>query len=251
MSGIRKHIGFAVMLLLLLTGDSHGSETTRLFLDGVKDYQSGHYEDAVEKFAAVADGGIVNGKLFYNLGNAYLKKGDLGSALLWYERAKKRIPHDPDLKFNMDYARSLVKDMPDEKGSTILRVLFFWKYVLSPESIKWAAILLNALFWLIIVIGIIFKRRPSKMAVGIIFILVAIITITALYNFYENKYIKWGIIVSNEVQVRSGFSEDATELFVLHAGTKIRVEKNQGDFYRIYFSKGKIGWLPKSSMGII
>ena len=94
MINIQKKIGFTVVLFLLFTGISHGSELTRLFLDGIKDYRNGRYEDAIQKFSSVADGGVSNGKLFYNLGNAYLKNGDLGLALLWYERADKLIPND-------------------------------------------------------------------------------------------------------------------------------------------------------------
>ena len=248
---VRKRIGFAIVFCLLTTGISFGSELTRLFLDGIKDYQNAHYEDAIRKFSAVADGGVINGKLYYNLGNAHLKNGDVGLALLWYERAEKLIPNDPDLKFNMDYARSMVKDIKDEKGHTIYRVLFFWKYLLSPEVIKWAAISLNAVFWAILITGGILKKNPSKMIPGIIVIIAAVFTLTALYNFYEERHVQYAIVISDTVPVRSGFSEDATELFVLHAGTKIRVEKNQGDYYRIYFSKGKIGWVPKSSAGLI
>ena len=251
MTGILKKIGFFAVFMVLFSVDSHGSESTRLFLDGLKAYQNGQYEKAIQKLSDVADGGVTNGKLFYNLGNAYLKNGDLGFAILWYERAKKIIPNDPDLKFNLDYARSLLKDMTEDKGNSIYRILFFWKHLLSAEVIKWAAIILNAVFWMTIMWGVMMKKRPPQIIPGIILIIALIFTATAMYDFYEHKFVKHAVVVSKQVAVRSGFSEDATELFVLHAGTKLKVEKQQDDFYRIYFSKGKIGWLAKSSVGII
>jgi uncharacterized protein YgiM (DUF1202 family) len=51
--------------------------------------------------------------------------------------------------------------------------------------------------------------------------------------------------------VRSGLTEDSTELFVLHAGTKVKIGKERNGFYRISFSDTKIGWLKKSEVGII
>jgi hypothetical protein len=38
---------------------------------------------------------------------------------------------------------------------------------------------------------------------------------------------------------------------VLHAGSKVKIDKDNKDFYRIYFSDGKIGWVGKSEVGII
>ena len=50
----------------------------RLFLDGIAAYQSGDYDRAVEAFGRIADSGVENAKLYYNLANAYLKNNDLG-----------------------------------------------------------------------------------------------------------------------------------------------------------------------------
>jgi tetratricopeptide (TPR) repeat protein len=103
--------------------------------------------------------GTDNGKLFYNLGNAYLKNDDLGRALLWYERALKRIPDDPDLRFNYDYALTLTKDERGEKESPLLRILFFWKYQLSHSTVRWIAIFFNAALWTALSVLVIRKKR--------------------------------------------------------------------------------------------
>ena len=53
-----------------------------------------------------------------------------------------------------------------------------------------------------------------------------------------------GVIVSERVSVRSGFSEQSTELFVLHAGTVVRIERKADHHTLIQFSSDKIGWVP-------
>ncbi|NJL58892.1 MAG: SH3 domain-containing protein [Desulfobacteraceae bacterium] len=78
-----------------------------------------------------------------------------------------------------------------------------------------------------------------------------IFTLTAFYNEYEMMYFKYAIILPEKVSVRSGFAEGSTELFVLHAGTKVYIGKEQGEFFRIQYSEGKIGWIKRSDAEII
>ena len=59
------------------------------------------------------------------------------------------------------------------------------------------------------------------------------------------------IILPEKVSIRSGLNDEATELFTLHAGSKITIEKRLNDHFRIYFSEGKIGWIKQSEVGII
>ena len=78
-----------------------------------------------------------------------------------------------------------------------------------------------------------------------------VFTLTAFYNHYAVRYVKEAVILPDKIAVRSGLTEDSTELFGLHAGTTVKIEKENKDFYRIYFSEGKIGWLKKSEVGVI
>lgn len=229
---------------------------SREFLDGVAHYQKNEYKEAADAFERVADSGIANGKLFYNLGNAYLKTGDLGKAILWYERALRLIPDDPDLKFNLDYARSLVKDARDEKKSTMVKVLFFWRQALSPSTVKQIAVYSNVAFWMLLALKKIQTfawRRASALKVlrYLSFFSALVFTLTALYGYYLDKHCKTAVIISERAPIRSGLTENSTQLFVLHAGTKITIEKEAKDHYRIYFSEDKIGWLKKSEAAII
>ncbi|MFC1887104.1 tetratricopeptide repeat protein [Thermodesulfobacteriota bacterium] len=243
-------ISGALFVLMLLASVAFGSEATRTFLDGVSEYKKENYEKAIHAFSTIADSGVKSGKLFYNLGNAYLKNNELGSAILWYERALKLLPTDPDLKFNHAYALTLIKDAPEEKAP-ILRILFFWKHLLSHRAIQWISIMLNILLWLFYIIRTIRKKRAYRTIGYLLLVVTAIFTATVFYNIYETAYVKQAIILSSQISVRSGLADDATELFILHAGTKVAIERETDTFLRIYFSKGKIGWIKKVEAGMI
>jgi tetratricopeptide (TPR) repeat protein len=246
-----KHLLLFVLLFLCLARVTVASETARIFLDGIKDYKENRFAESAAAFSRVADEGIKNGKLFYNLGNAYLKNGDIGNALLWYERAIKLLPHDPDLKFNHEYAQSLTKDEKGDKELPLVRILFFWKYLFSQTRIQWTAIIFNLIFWSLMAIRVIRRKNRFQTIGHVILALGLIFTFTAVYNDYEDSFIKEAVILPVKVSIRSGLTDDATELFVLHAGAKVRIDKEKDDYIRIAFSDGKIGWIKKADAGVI
>ncbi len=246
----------AVMLgLLALAGPADAAEdrsaAARTFLEGVEAYRRGAYGAAVAAFRTLAASGVRNPHLYYNLGNACLKSGDLGPAILWYERALKLAPDDPDLAFNHAYATSLVKDEREDESAPVYRILFFWRRLLSPRAAAAVALVFNGLFWLALTVRFLRRKRVMK---GVAYPLLAaalIFTATALYNYYEAACLREGIVLPETISVRSGLSEDATELFVLHAGAKVAIQGQKEEFYRIWFSEGKIGWVKGSEIGAI
>ncbi len=246
-----KIISVLVLLILCSLRIAGAGETARTFLDGIKDYKENRFAEAAAAFSRIADEGINNGKLFYDLGNACLKKGDIGSAILWYERALKRLPHDPDLKFNYEYAQSLTKDAKGDKELPLVRILFFWKYLLSQTQIQWTAIIFNLIFWSLMTIRVIRGKRRFQTFGHVMLALGLIFAFTAAYNDYEAHFIKEAVILPAKVSIRSGLTDDATELFVLHAGAKVRIDREKDDYIRIAFSEGKIGWIKKSDAGVI
>ena len=215
-SSLRKITGY-LMLLALMGTSVQATEMTRAFLDGITHYKENNFVEAISEFSKIAETGVKNSKLFYNLGNAYLKNDDLGHAILWYERALCLTPDDPDLKFNHEYAVSQVRDERDDKALSVFRILFFWKHVLSPETVQWTAIILNLIFWLIVTIRVIQKKKrilktPGYLAVG----LALVFTFTASYNYYETAYVKRAVILPAKVSVRSGLADEATEIGRAH-----------------------------------
>jgi len=222
-----------------------------LFLEGINLYKAGMFQDAAEKFELVAESGIKNGELYYNIGNAHLKGGELGSAILWYERAARLIPLDPDLKYNLDYARGLVPDEAGEKTMDIPGLIFFWEKYLPPWIFQYGALALWCAFTLHAGVRMARKKRVFTLAGAVLFVLSLLMVSTVFFNYYRQSSDSHAVIIASEASVRSGNSDDATELFILHAGTKVRVERRKKDFLRIAFSRDKVGWVRADLVDII
>ncbi len=248
---MRRHSIFTILAVLaIFMGNAQADEAAHAWLDGVRAYQSGDYTAAIGSFSKIAETGVKNETLFYNLGNAYLKNGDIGRAIWWYERALKINADDPDLKFNHAYALSQTKDARDDKAS-VLRILFFWKHALSQPTIRWIAIALNAAFWSLVLIRALRKKRILRTWAILVLLPTLVFTFTGFYNYYESAYVRQGVILPEETPVRSGLSDDSTELFRLHAGTRVIIEEEREDNFKVRFSEDKIGWLKKQDLGVI
>lgn len=244
-------IPLAMALIMTVFTISPASETARTFIDGTEAYRNGDWPAAVAAFESLAEAGVDNGQLFYNIGNAYLKNDDLGHAMLWYERALKRIPDDPDLRFNHDYALTLTKDERGEEKSPLLRILFFWKYQLSHATVRWIAVFLNSVLWTALSILAIRKKRLLRPSVILIAAGTVIFSATVVFNYVETSRIQYAVILPQQASVRSGFTDTATQLFVLHAGTRVRIERESDTHLLVRYTADKIGWVIKSEAGII
>lgn len=239
------------ILILLIPAVAFGSESSKAFYDGIAHYEKGSYDDALESFLSISRQGIENGKLAYNLGNTYMQKGDLGRAVLWYDRAHRLMPGDPDLTFNRNQALSQVKDRQEETENPVVSVLFFWKQGLSLKTLQQLAVGFGALFWGLLALAILLRKTPLKTAAAVSGVLFLLLASTALWDTVSDARIQRGVVLPQAVSVRSGLSDTATELFVLHAGSRVTVEQERSGWVRIAFAQGKIGWVKKESVGVI
>ena len=108
------------------------------------------YEGAAEAL------GRGNGFLLYNIGNTYLRLGDVGRAILHYREAQRFIPSDPSLRQSLRHARSLRRDrIETDAAVSVLRLVFFWHHAwplqlrvtlfLAAANVLWFLALLFAL----------------------------------------------------------------------------------------------------------
>ena len=84
------------------------------FFEANRAYKNDQFQKAVDGYLKLIENGFENGHIYYNLGNAYYRIGDLGRAILFFERARLLIPRDDDLIFNLSHARNQTVDAIDD-----------------------------------------------------------------------------------------------------------------------------------------
>ena len=81
-----------------------------------KAYQEKKYQQAIKDYESLLHSGV-SASLYYNLGNAYYRTGNITKAILNYERAALLEPGNSDIRFNLQFACSKTIDRfsePDE-----------------------------------------------------------------------------------------------------------------------------------------
>ena len=199
----------------------------------------------------IQEGGIRNGKLYYNLGNAYFRIKDIGRAILNYLRAEQYIPDDPNLKQNLEYARGKRLDKIEEKQEIkVLKTLFFWHYDLSTKARVIIFAVSFIILWSSAAVRIFIRKKFLKYLIVVSVVLSVLIagSLTAEeVSFRKNLP---GVIISDEVVARKGNSETYEPSFKdpLHAGTEFRLLEDRGNWYRIELADARTCWVPSKDV---
>lgn len=216
-----------------------------------QDYLEGRYAEAAWGYESLLARGERNGHVLYNLGNACLRNGKLGKAILQYRKALLLLPRDGDLEANLAYARSLRLDRlePDVEGSSPLRALTFWYRGLNLREFLTAFLVLHALLWAVALLRL---YRPSE-AFSWAFVLLLLASVSAAgaaaFKWRDTLHASDGVILDKEVEARAGFTERDTVLFVLHEGAEFEILGEEAGWWKIELADGKKGWIPARSAG--
>ena len=256
-----KPVGGAAViaaLLMLLPVFGARAEDTSAWDQAVAAYTEGRYEDAKTLFEGIEAEGLYSGpELCYNLGGSYFKSGDLGMAILYYERALRLKPSDSDIRYNLEFARSTTRDEITPVPEFVLRT-WIRKISYSFPANAWAIISL-VLFALALALMLLFLlgRSAGARKAGFFSAIAALLLFALTLGFSlslrkDALRTDEAIVVKAVSSVRSSPSEDsAKDLFILHEGTKVRVLERVSGYDNISLSDGRQGWILDSDLEII
>ena len=213
------------------------------------------YKKSIIRFdRIIKEGGIENGKLYYNLGNIYFRTKDIGRAILNYRRAAQYIGNDVNLQQNLEFARNTRKDQIEEKQQTkILKTLLFWHY---DSSAKIRLILFTASFiplWLFSIWCIFIKKSFFKWSISITAALSFLFAGSLLIDYVALQKSIPGVIISQEVVARKGNSESYKKSFKdpLHAGTEFTLIEHRGNWLHVVVPGDRTCWLPATDVELV
>ena len=213
------------------------------------------YRQAAMRYESiVAKGDIHNGKLYYNIGNAYFRLKDIGRAILNYRRAIQYIPNDANLRQNLAYARKQRKDNIDEPQDTrVFKTLFFWHYDLSSQTRIFLFSIFFVAVWLIAILRRFF--RQSMLRWGLVFAvgLAVLLGGSLIAEAVTRVRITPGVIIDTVVTARKGNSEAYAQSFTepLHAGTEFELIEKRDAWYYVRLADGRTCWIPAKSAELV
>lgn len=213
-------------------------------------YHEGEYEAAVREYNGLIDSGVESGNLYFNLGNAYFKLGDIGKAIVSYERADRLIPSDPDLAANLAYARSSTGVEPCEVPLW-QRAVFPLRGRMSTTSLAWTVSIFLALTFAALIAHRLAQLRGRAMLyVASGFAVLAVVGAVSLGDqLVIDEWPLHAVVVgAKDTPARFEPAEDGTVHFTLPEGTEVQVTEERQGWLQIVRCDGRRGWLPKSAL---
>jgi tetratricopeptide (TPR) repeat protein len=245
------------ILLLFPLISGFADEPNRLFEQGTQLYQAGQIEEALASFQSILTTGYEAGPIYYNMGNCYYKLGEIGPAILNYERAARLMPGDVDVRFNLGLANQTIADQIETQEDFIL--IRLWRGFLYLLSIPVFLVTLAGLYILtvlFIIIRMLTRRGSVRFVSGRLAILSGIVLLILILSYFarlqDSQNRIEAIILAEKVDVMSApLAQGGTEVFVLHEGTKVRLDREREEWVEIILPDRKVGWVKKEVLEII
>jgi tetratricopeptide (TPR) repeat protein len=236
-------IGLVLPFLSFANDNAH-----TLFEKGNAYYAKAQYKEALTDYDQVLNKGYQSAVLYFNMGNASYKSGDIPSALLYYEKAHKLAPGDEDINFNIRFANLKITDKIDELPEFFLSrwwkmfILSFSINTLSAASI--IAVLLGSGFLILYFFTTSVSVKKSSFYVSVILFFLGVFSmfIAVSQTAYFDGH-KQAIIFSSSVNVKNSPGEQASTLFLLHDGTKVNMLDKTNGWVKINLANGNEGWI--------
>jgi tetratricopeptide (TPR) repeat protein len=221
------------------------------FYKGNTQYENGRYEEAITEYSRLLNLGLESGNVYFNLGNSYFKKGELGMAILNFERARRLIPGDSDLKANYRYALSSVYQVESADEMSLVKSAITLFDVFTIDRLTMALSLLYIIAILLIVIRIIHPNTRRFVLIGIL--MSALLFLPGAVALYQKASLleKEAIIVSERTEAQFEPIDDATTHFTLYEGMKVTVTQSKIDWVKVRRPDGKTGWIRTDSAVVI
>jgi cytochrome c-type biogenesis protein CcmH/NrfG len=204
------------------------------------------FREAIAGYERLTAAGVQNGKLYYNLANAYFRVGDVPHAILNYRLAESLLPRDEQIASNLAFARTHVADRIETSESRrLLRQLLFAYYSLSVRERIQFAVASYVIAWLLLGLRIWLPRRwLTVTGLAALGVSLAVAT-SALVESRNDAQHPIGVLVAPDVVVRKGDGDTYEPQFnrTLGAGVEFRVRNNRDNWIEIEFDDGKSGWI--------
>ncbi len=208
-------------------------------------YEQEDYYKAIELYEQAAST-TNNGQLYYNLGNAYFKSGQIGKALLNYNRARFLAPRDRDINANIQFLRNYRIDKNLNIESPIIKIISSIFHLFSFREAMFLATILFFITIILIILSIIFYQRIFSyiaIATGVIFLYLFI----TWQVWQEEKSSARAVVVVQEVTLRSGPGQEYKDILIGHDGLEVKIIESRGEYSLVQFSGGG-GWVESKSI---
>ena len=213
-------------------------------------YADGRYDEAATLYQSLLDE-QPEATVYYNLGNARFKQGELAQAILNYERALRLKPNYKDAKYNLAFAQSRIVDNIPEQDF----FLSSWARTVRNQLSERTWIRFSIGLFILALAGLLLfllgratwlrKTAFHTAWIALLFSLVTGLNAASLHN--RDTLRNEAIITQGVVNAKSSPDRSGTDLFTLHEGTKVSIRETIGEWVNVRVGSNE-GWIRTSNL---
>ena len=237
------------------SADPRSMDCPSAFSAGVAAYAAGKWDAARLAWERCLDLGVRDERVHYDLGNAWFRLGEVGWAILHYEKALAIDPGFADARANLDLAKSRRADLQPARADDPLfaRLLAVHSFFSIPFGMK----LLLALAFLfggalsVALLGRGRLRAVAGTAAAAVAVLALPVLLSVGYKVWENEFAPRGVVLDRTADLRSGPAAREQVIATVHAGAEVDVKGRSGDWIQVRAGENLEGWLPATAVGVV
>jgi len=228
--------------------------TDSLFSAGNKAFENKNFETAIANYLVILDQDIESAALYYNLGNAYFKSGDIGRAVLNYRRALRLAPSDEDIVNNLEFVRQFSRVQME--GVQLNPINNFMDSLVGSyrlDTLAWVTSILFVLTCILLMgrLGLGYNNLLLRVTTVVVLIILVGLSGLTTYKYRTDFLTRWGVVIANESQVLSGPEEGAELEFEGAPGLVVEILSETSEYYNVLFENKRRGWIKKSHLAEI
>lgn len=206
---------------------------------GTRAYGEGAWSEAVTRYEAAIEAGADGPDVFYNLGNAYYRAGEIGRSTLAFERALRRDPGDEAARANLELVRS-------QAEGTLQQAPDFWDRLGARTDPDGAAAVLLVGWSLACAVWILrralggWMRHAATAALALLLLVTAAAGVTS-WACWQLRQDGWSVVV-RAGELREAPEPAAAVVAPAAEGLSVVQERRLGEWVRVRAGT-RTGWI--------
>lgn len=232
----------------------------KIIADADSAYASDNFQLAAQLYSQAIERQGTSATLIYNLGNTYYRQGNLGMAVVCYERALRLDPTDEYARANLEFVQTKLTDRQIDDGSVMTTVKDSVVQTFKANTWAWIAIALFAIFIgcvAVYLFAVAVPLRKTSFFGGIVVFLLTIVCVLISFAAANRTTTHdEAIVLPPAAQLSTTPREarnQAEHAFLLHEGTKVVIVDSistatEGKWYEVRVGAKERAWIKASEV---
>ena len=255
MNPMMRMTGFACLLASLAAAASPEAlaRADKAFQQANAAYEKTDFARASDLYRRAIDEGVADSRLYFNYANSLFRQNQLGMSILYYEKARKLAPDDPDIAYNLRFVNAQIQDKvpaPEENGLT--RALASAHAAFSINEGLWIEAALFAFLGLAAILCLYAgsaMRTALSVLMGAAGLAMLALVPSLVVKIKDQETLRYAIVLKPAIEMFSGPGESFQVLTQVHEGTRFEIVATRGEWVSVKLANGKGGFVRLADLG--